>query len=550
MKLKTLIRLFLDVFGEGIRKNRLTAVWIILLTLLASIFGLVSPLILQFFVDQLMTGKDFALIFRYFSFFIAGLALFWMTWILQIWVSTRFSCNIFYEARRKLIQSVLTKQIHFFGKYKTADVISRIVNDLDFMENFFYYNIVSGLGFSLLSLIIAFFILIWHWKLGLILWVSLVVYCFFLRVLYCKIFFFSQKSREGLAAQNEVIFDVIQGFCEIKIFQQAEPAVRRLEAKADAYRKSSRLFWWYSDSMFITYRTLGLLVAALPIFAGGYLMMRNDRSITLGTLTAYYAYSILLVDNMQYSLEGLNKVFQSSAPLARLKELLDYPQESVQITRTGQIPANSAIEFKDVSFSYEKGCPIYSGFNLRINENEKVAIVGRSGSGKSTLLNLLMGFMRPDQGQVLFGDKPLEFYPKSVYFNYFSYVTQSNHIFKVSIKDNISMGWYGVPFEEIKRVAGLLKLDQLIEGLPEKYDTILDSDAVFLSGGQRQRIAFARALIRDPKILLLDEFTAALDEHTESELMDDLFGIFKDKTIICATHSKRLASRFDRIITV
>ncbi|MFA5391058.1 MAG: ABC transporter ATP-binding protein [Candidatus Omnitrophota bacterium] len=550
MKLKSLILLFCEIFSAGIKKNRMNIVWILSLTLAASVFGIISPHLLQDFIDHLISKSGAPLTLDYFTVFafIGSLILFWGFWVLQISIATKFSCDLFYEARQNLVATVLKKSTHFFGKYKTADVISRIISDLDFVENFFYTNIISGLTFLICSFIVVFFIVLWHWKLGLILCCSLVLYAFFLTWLYEKVFPFSQKAREGLTAQNEVVLDLIHGFREIKIFQQHRNALDRLAEKARGYQNVNRNFWRYSDSVFITSRTVGLFVSSLPIFMGGYLLVQNDASITLGTLVAYYAYSIFLLDNLQYSLEGLNKIFQCSAPLVRIKELFDYPEESIESKDLKEFPADTAIELKNVSFKYKEGKSIFTNFNLRIGQNEKIAIIGTSGSGKSTLLNLLIGFLLPDSGQILFGGKETTSYPRGIYFNYFSYIPQSNYMFKISIKDNIAMGWYNVPLEQIKKAARLLKLDKFIEHFPGQYDTILDGDRVFLSGGQVQRIALSRALLRGSQILLLDEFTSALDETTEKELMDDLFEIFRNKTIICATHSRKLASHFERVL--
>ncbi len=548
MALLHLLTLFRLVFADGLRKNKFNLAWIILLTLAASVCGIIGPYLLQHLIDHVIPAKNLQQMLRYFFVFAVNMALFAILWGIQVSVATRFSCNLFYELRLNLIRNVLCKPVGFFRKYKTADILSRVINDLDFMENFFYNNIVSGAAFLLFCLLMFVFIVFWNWKLGSILSVSVFVYFGLLSFYYRPVCRYSRQAREDLAAQNEVILDSITGAREIKIFQQADEARKRLGAKAEIYRRSNRKFLRYSDVLFIVAEALGFFFSALPLFIGGWLLARNDASVTVGTLMAYFALSSVMLGNFRVALEGLNKIYQCSAPLARIRELQDYPEERIEIKSLEEVPADTTIEFRNLSFRYEQGRDIFQNFNLKINEHEKVAIIGKSGSGKSTLLNLLIGFLDPGAGQILFGGREISRYARGVYLNYFSYMTQQNHIFKISIKDNIAMGWYDVPLEEIKKTAKLVKLDRLVASFPDAYDTVIGSDRIALSGGEQQRIAFARVLLRDPKVLLLDEITAALDKHTEKALIEDVFALFRDKTIICVTHSKELAAHFDRIV--
>jgi ATP-binding cassette, subfamily B, bacterial len=548
MTLRSLLKLFYRVFRDGLKKNRLNLVWVLLLTICASFWGIIAPYLLQRFIDDVVASRELGLMFRYFLSFAGSMALFGIFWAVQISVATRLSCSLFYELRLELMRTVLQKPIGFLQTFKTSDILSRILNDLEFVENFFYNNIVSGATFLVFCFLLTLFIVCWQWELGGILCLSLLAYFIFLSLLYKPVYRYAQKAREDLSAQNEVIRDLISGFREIKIFQQVRDAVARLARKALLYRGTNRVFLRYSDWVFIISEAMGFFVSALPLFIGGYLIVRHDSTMTIGTLIAYYALSSVLLSNFRFSLEGLNKIYQCSAPLQRIAELLDQPEERAEIATLDEFPVDATIEFRDVSFRYGEGRAILSDFNLVIHENDKIAIVGKSGAGKSTLLNLLVGFSRPCKGRVLFGGKEISHYPRSVYFNHYSYITQRTHIFQVSIRDNIAMGWYEVPDDEIRRVGTLVKLDKLIAGLPEGYDAVIGKERIELSGGEQQRVAFARSLLRDPKVLLLDEFTAALDKNTEQELLDDVFALFQDKTIICVTHSKELAARFDRII--
>lgn len=233
----------------------------------------------------------------------------------------------------------------------------------------------------------------------------------------------------------------------------------------------------------------------------------------------------------------------------RIEEMLEFPEISGEEEMSLEdVPPVSDIEFKDVSFAYSPTRDVLNNLKLAIAPGEKVAIMGPSGSGKSTIVQLLLRFLKPTHGSILFGAKDISSYPLAFYLSYFAYVRQETHLFRQTIRENISMGWYGVPLKDIRRVAALVRMDEVIEKLPQGYDTVFGQDGLNLSGGQKQRLALARALVRDPAILVLDEFTAGLDRQVEEEILEDLFRVFQHQTIICITHNKNVAERFDRII--
>ena len=174
--------------------------------------------------------------------------------------------------------------------------------------------------------------------------------------------------------------------------------------------------------------------------------------------------------------------------------------------------------------------------------------MGPSGAGKSTVIDLLTRQISPDSGQILFGEQPVGDYSLPLYLLHFGYVRQRPYLFRTTVRENIATGWYDIPLDVIISVAKRVRIHDTIMALPDGYDTVIGRNGVELSGGQQQRIALARALVRDPVVLLLDEFTSALDRTTEEEILDDLFMNVQEQTIICVTHSLSVASRFDRTV--
>jgi ABC-type bacteriocin/lantibiotic exporter with double-glycine peptidase domain len=163
---------------------------------------------------------------------------------------------------------------------------------------------------------------------------------------------------------------------------------------------------------------------------------------------------------------------------------------------------------------------------------------------------MLIRFLEPSEGEILLGGKNIKDYYMGSMLKYFAYASQSPHLFKISVKENITMGWDHIPLEKIQRAAEIVRINEIIDTLPDKFDTVIGEGGKDLSGGQKQRIILARALIRDPEILLLDEFTSALDKIVENDIVDNILKIFQKQTIICITHSKEVANKFPIVLNL
>jgi ATP-binding cassette subfamily B protein len=335
----------------------------------------------------------------------------------------------------------------------------------------------------------------------------------------------------------------------VRFFQQQRQWFERLRQANAAYTRANVRASVFAQWSWGGVNAIGLLITLVPFLIGGYLICRGNPAISVGVLVAYYSYLTNLANKVQFVFGGLTYLAQGHPSLVRIRELLDYPEEA-EPRRQGieSAPGHTAIEFRDLCYTHPLGGRVLEGFSLRIEPGEKVAITGPSGAGKSTLVRLLLRFLLPSSGELLFGDRPVQDYDLGFYCTFFGYVSQSTHLFGLPIGENIAMGWYGVPEERIREVAGLVRLDPVIRRLPEGYDTVIGSGGTRLSGGQEQRLALARALVREPEVLVLDEFTSGLDREVEDAILDDLFRVFADQSILCITHSESVAARFDRVV--
>lgn len=251
------------------------------------------------------------------------------------------------------------------------------------------------------------------------------------------------------------------------------------------------------------------------------------------------------VADLQMSLHELNSLLPSMANIDRVAQLAKGLRE-----REGGQPflgLQQAIQMRAVWFAYENKEPVLRGVNLEIHKGEMVALVGTSGGGKTTIIDLLMGFLRPTQGEVLVDGVPLDRLDLNDWHGRIGYVPQDVHLFNDTVLANLLWGRPTATAEEIESVAKLVHAHEFIQGLPQGYDAVIGSRGVLLSGGQRQRLALARALIRKPELLILDEAMSALDAESEFLIQQTLDVLVRRMSIVVVAHRLATIQRADRI---
>ncbi|MEO2068993.1 MAG: ABC transporter ATP-binding protein, partial [Desulfurobacteriaceae bacterium] len=297
-----------------------------------------------------------------------------------------------------------------------------------------------------------------------------------------------------------------------------------------------------------------IVEATAAIIVGG-LNLYGGKKILTGELTAGEFFSFIIALIMAYEPirklgQDYNKIQQSITVAQRVKEILDLPNEYELKSGNKEIKGSiEKIYFKNVSFKYPTSKKlVLKDINISFEKGKKYAIVGRTGSGKSTLVNLIPRFYDPTSGKIEVNgidirDLDLKSYRKKI-----GVVSQDIILFRGTIKENILVGRQDASFEEVVEAAKIANIHDFIESLPEGYDTLIGEGGIQLSGGQKQRIAIARAVLRNPDILILDEATSALDSETELAVQKALDEKFKDKTLIAIAHRLSTVINSDSII--
>lgn len=544
-----LLTILWQVLGRYVLHEKKVFSLAFLLSTLAAVCSLLAPYLISLIIDKALPNRDTTRFLCYAGGLLATFIAFYIFWAWHVKAAVKASQNIFLRLKEDIIATILNKPVSFFHRYSSSEMLTRLSNDMDYLSSFFYERVIQTFVDDFFSGVILVFILVWNWKMGLFAVVAIIFYIIFISLIQEPISKRATVSREKLSAQNEVLMDIVSGHREIRFFQQHRQAIARFSKAIRNFRDAGVREITYKDLALTAVDSVNILLTLSPFIFGGILICCGHDDISIGVLVAYNAYFTYLTEKMLSVAEGYASMSQAIPAFLRIREIFDYPEESViQSTNVDDAPDTADIVFDHVAFSYNSTTPIFSDLNLTIPRGDKVAITGTSGKGKSTVIQLLLRFLQPDAGRILMDGRDISGYSLPLYLSYFSYVSQSTYLFNLSLRENIAMGWPGTPHDVIVRAAKMVRMHEIIEQLPAKYDTVIREQGFNLSGGQAQRIALARSIIRDPEILVLDEFTSALDPKTESEILDEIFDIFTNKTIICVTHSEAVARRFSRCV--
>lgn len=276
-----------------------------------------------------------------------------------------------------------------------------------------------------------------------------------------------------------------------------------------------------------------LIGAAVVLWLG--FSMALSGNITIGSLLTFYTLLAYFSQPIKNLIELQPTIQTALVAAERLNDILDIQKENVENSDTNLNSINN-LEIKDVCFRYGNRKPTLKNINISVKKGQKIAIVGESGSGKTTLAKLLLRFYEPESGNILIDKKDIKDFNLISLRDNIAYVSQNTFMFSDTIENNLKLGNCDVTDEEIKKACKISKADSFIENLPLGYNTPLDENGVNLSGGQRQRLAIARALLRKPQLLILDEATSNLDTITEAGIKNTVFEINKDMTCIIIAH--------------
>lgn len=436
--------------------------------------------------------------------------------------------------REDLYRHILDQSVSFFEKEKTGDIISRLSDDVSALSDLISSGLISLFG-DLITLIgVVFIMLKLSPRLAWWLFISVPVVIYILRIFGYKIKSVYKTAREKSAELTSGVEEDISG---IKVVQSlnrqdynAEVFSEKSKAAVKANVKATTSMAFLSPLMALN-QAGGLI---LILLIGGSEVLKGRA--TIGTMLAFLSYSGQLYGPIA-ELTNFYTLLQTS--LASLERISDYMARKPAVPRpinpVSLIECRGEIEITDLSFSYGE-LPLFRDFNLKIEAGETVAFVGPTGSGKSTLINLIARLYDPTSGSIKIDGLDLRDIEPSFLRRHIGVVPQNVTLFAGSIKDNIAYAKKDATLNEVKEAAKRAMIHTYIESLPKGYDTEIGEAGKGLSGGQRQLISYARAILLDPSILILDEATSSVDAQTETAIKNALEEVLKNRTCIIIAH--------------
>ena len=517
--------------------------------LLVTLSSLAVPYLLKIAIDGGISAGDLDVLTWVIVAFVGVSLLNLGASYLQTYLTSWVGSHIIYDLRRQLFAHLQKLSLDFFSRQKTGWIVSRLTNDIDALDQLVTEGVTSLITNSLTFLGAIAFLFLLDWRL------ALATLSIMPLLIAATLVFRSHSARAYAQVRNRIgdvsahLQESISGIRVLKAFRRETSDYERLTVANAAYRDVNMRTVVQSGLYFPFVEFISATAVLIVLWYGGTLI--GGDTLEIGVLVAFIGYLNSFFDPLQ-QLSQLYNTFQASmAAVQKIYTVLDTEPDMLDAPDAVDLTdVRGVVELRDVSFGYDAEKPVLHDVSLQIPAGKTVALVGATGAGKSTVIKLLARFYDPTEGSVLVDGHDLRRVTASSLREQLAVVPQEAFLFSGSVMDNIRFARPAAGEDEVKRVARIVGVHDFVESLPEGYDTEVQEGGAALSTGQRQLISFARALLADPRILILDEATSSVDAESERRIERAMEVLFSGRTSIIVAHRLSTVRYADEILVI
>ena len=521
----------------------------LLCTMLAAGGNLYLPWIFRDMIDKVLNAKDYYMLNMISAsivviFFLRGVFLYGQNYLMS-YVGQHVIIDIRSEVFRKLQRLSMS----FYDKNKTGTIMSYVTNDVSALQGAMVDNTIELVTESIILVGSVCAMTYLDWKLTLFTILTFPVVLYFMNFFGKKIRRSGGMIQEATAEITSVLQETVSSARVVKSFVREQYEIDRFLRENEANLRANLKNAKYMATLTPTIEFVAALGVTMILWFGGNNVIEGET--TAGSLVAFLAYAVNISNPIKRITRTTGNIQRALAAAQRVFGVLDLPEEVKDLPDARELPAvTGSVRFEHVTFSYNEGDEILHNLSFEVKPGQAVGLVGPSGAGKSTVASLLPRFYDCDSGTIRIDETDIKHVTLDSLRNQVGIVPQETILFNGSVYDNILYGRLDATKEEIEAAAKAANAHDFIMELPEGYNTMLGDRGVNISGGQRQRIAIARAILKDPRILVLDEATSALDTESERVVQEALNRLMVGRTSIIIAHRLSTIKNADRIIVL
>ena len=546
----------IKILSGSLREYKRGSILTILLSILEAAFEILIPLRMADLIDQGIDLGDMAAVWKFGIAILIFAALQLLTGVLSAHIAAKTSVGFSANLRQDMYDNVQTFAFSNIDKFSTASIVTRLTTDVTNIQNAYQMLLrmaVRGPVMLVFAMIVSFRI---NTTVALIFLAVIPIMALLLLLIICKVGPIFTRVFHTYDELNNVVQENVRGIRVVKSFNQEDHEIKKFKGISqsiyEGYAAGERLLAFNSPIMqFFMYACMILIswIGAKAIVASG-----NNAALgmTTGDLTALFSYATQILMALMMLSMVFAMIIISLASARRIAKVLeektdiDDPADPVMTVRDGSVC------FEQVSFAYstKSDKKVLNDINLSIASGQTVGIIGSTGSSKSSLVQLIPRLYDVSSGQLLLGGVDVRKYDLDVLRNAVAMVLQKNELFSGTIKENLRWGNENATDEEIEEACRLACADEFIQSFPDKYDTYIEQGGTNVSGGQKQRLCIARALLKKPKVLILDDSTSAVDTKTDASIQRSFAEFIPDTTKIIIAQRVSSIQHADRIVVM